>query len=97
MKAEEAREWGLVVRVVKGERLVEEAVKLAGVIAGMSPDSMIVSRSGVREGWEEGSVEDAVGRTAEKYAGILMSGENLREGLLAFRERREPKWMPSKL
>ncbi|PVH80372.1 3-hydroxybutyryl-CoA dehydratase [Cadophora sp. DSE1049] len=97
LSAEEAREWGFVGRVVEGEKLLEEAIKLAGVVASMSPDSVVVSRSGVREGWEGGSVEDAVRRTAEKYAERLMSGENLREGLRAFRERREPKWVPSKL
>lgn len=97
LSAEEAREWGFVLKVVQGEKLVEEAVKLAGLVASMSPDSVVVSRSGVREGWEGGSVEEAVRKTAEEYAEKLMSGENLKEGLRAFRERREPKWVPSKL
>ena len=97
LSAEEAREWGFVLKIVEGEKLVEEAVKLAGLVASMSPDSVVVSRSGVREGWEGGSVEEAVRKTAEEYAERLMSGENLKEGLRAFRERREPKWVPSKL
>ncbi|KAH7411296.1 enoyl-CoA hydratase/carnithine racemase [Cadophora sp. MPI-SDFR-AT-0126] len=97
LSAEEAREWGFVTKVVEGERLVEEAVKLAAVVASMSPDSVIVSRSGVREGWEGGSVEDAVRKTGDKYVERLMGGENLKEGLKAFRERREPRWVPSKL
>lgn len=97
LTAEEAKKWGFVVKVVESGKLVEEAVKLAGVVAGMSPDSVVVSRSGVRQGWEGGSVEDAVRITAEKYAEKLMGGENLREGLRAFRERRMPRWVPSKL
>ncbi|KAL2070375.1 hypothetical protein VTL71DRAFT_13401 [Oculimacula yallundae] len=97
LTAEEARQWGLVVKVVESEKLIEEAIKIAELIAGMSPDSVVVSRSGVRQGWEGGSVEDAVTTTGEKYAERLMNGENLKEGLLAFRERRTPKWVPSKL
>ncbi|KAK0119559.1 hypothetical protein ONS95_010999 [Cadophora gregata] len=97
LSAEEAMGWGFVGKIVESEKLVEEAVKLAGLVASMSPDSVLVSRSGVREGWEGGSVEDAVRKTAETYAERLMSGDNLKEGLKAFKERREPKWVPSKL
>ncbi|CZT06823.1 related to enoyl-CoA hydratase [Rhynchosporium agropyri] len=97
LTAHEAKEWGLVVKVVESAKLIEEAIQLAGVIASVSPDSVIVSRSGVRQGWEGGSVEDAVRFTAEQYAENLMGGENLKEGLVAFRERRAPRWLPSKL
>lgn len=54
LMAEEAREWGLVNRVVEDGTCVEEAVKMAEVIAGNSPDSVIVSRQGVMMGWEGG-------------------------------------------
>jgi enoyl-CoA hydratase/carnithine racemase len=97
LRAEEAREWGLVARVVEGSKLVEEAVQFAVTIAGMSPDSIVVSRAGVREAWENGSVERATQITAEMYGEKLMSGENVKEGLAAFAEKREPKWVPSKL
>ena len=97
LSAKEAKEWGFVLKVVEGGKLVEEALNLARLVASMSPDSVVVSRSGVREGWEGESVEEAVRKTAEEYAEKLMSGENLKEGLRAFRERREPKWVPSKL
>jgi len=97
LDAEEAVKWGFGVKIFKIEELVAEAVKLAGVIAGMSPDSVIVSRAGVRQAWETGSVEESVRVTYETYAEKLMSGENVREGLLAFKEKREPKWVPSKL
>ncbi|KAH7355252.1 putative carnitinyl-CoA dehydratase [Rhexocercosporidium sp. MPI-PUGE-AT-0058] len=87
LKAEEAKEWGLVVSVVEGSELVGEAVRLGGLVAGMSPDSVLV----------RGSMEDAVRCTAERYAEELMAGENLREGLRAFGERRTPRWVGSKL
>lgn len=95
--AEEAKEWGLVQKVVSIESLVDEAVKMAAGIAAMSPDSVLVSRAGIRQAWETGSVERATQLTSDTYASKLMSGVNVREGLLAFREKREPKWVSSKL
>ncbi len=97
LKAEEAREWGLVQKVVESGELVGEAVRMGSLIAGMSPDSVIVSRAGVRQAWETASVERATQLTAEAYAEKLMLGENVREGLIAFKDKREPKWVASKL
>lgn len=97
LQAKEAMEWGLVQKVVPSEDLVAEAVKMAVLIAGMSPDSVIVSRLGVRQAWETGSVDRATQITKETYGDHIMSGENLREGLQAFKERKKPKWVPSKL
>ena len=97
LSAEEAQQWGLVQRIVPLEDLVPEAVKMAGLMASMSPDSVVVSRAGIREAWETASVEGATQVTADVYASRLMGGENVKEGLLAFREKREPRWVPSKL
>ena len=97
LSAKEASDWGLVQKVVPIENLVREAVKMAALIARMSPDSVIVSRAGIRQAWETGSVERSTQLTSDAYAAKLMSGDNIREGLLAFREKREPKWLPSKL
>lgn len=97
LKAEEAKEWGFVWKVVEQEKLVDEAVSMAGLIAGMSPDSIIVSRAGVREAWVTADVEEATRSIQAKYGVALMSGENIREGLTAFAQKRQPKWAPSKL
>ena len=97
LHAEEAAQWGLVQKIVPIQDVVKEAVAIAALIASMSPDSIIVSRSGIRQAWEESSVERATQITADTYAEKLMSGENVREGLLAFQEKRQPKWVPSKL
>lgn len=46
LSAHEAREWGLVNRVVgEGESVVAEAVRWAEVVGGNSPDSVVVSLS----------------------------------------------------
>jgi enoyl-CoA hydratase/carnithine racemase len=97
LSAEEAKTWGLVQKVVPVENLIREAVNMAALIASMSPDSVIVSRAGIRQAWETSSVERSTQLTSDAYATKLMGGDNIREGLLAFREKREPKWVPSKL
>ena len=97
LTAEQALEWGLVQKIVPIENLLEETIKVAKVVASMSPDSVIASRAGVRQGWESSSVEHATYLTIESYGRKLFSGDNLREGLAAFMEKREPKWTPSKL
>lgn len=97
LHANEAQSWGLVQKVVHTDNLIPEAVKMASLIAGMSPDSVVVSRLGVREAWETASVEGATKKTIDEWGDILMSGENMKEGLKAFREKRKPRWVPSKL
>ena len=97
LKAEEAKQWGLVQKIVPSEELVKEAVKMASLIGGMSPDSVVVSRLGIRQAMETPSVERATQLIAEMFAERLMNGENAKEGLRAFQEKRAPKWVPSKL
>ncbi|KAK2780638.1 hypothetical protein FQN53_001062 [Emmonsiellopsis sp. PD_33] len=97
LTAQEAHQWGLVQKIVPIDDLIPETVKVASLIASMSPDSVIVSRAGIRQAWETSSVEHATYLTGEAYAAKLMSGENAKEGMLAFKEKRLPKWVPSKL
>lgn len=40
---------GPVQKIVPAESLVAEAVKMAGLIASMGPDSVIVSSAGIKE------------------------------------------------
>ncbi|KAG0640626.1 ClpP/crotonase-like domain-containing protein [Tuber brumale] len=99
LSASEAREWGLVNRVVgdeDGEVLVA-AVAVAKEIAGNSPDSVIVSRAGLRSAWEGTSMEEATKSVREGVGMGLVTGENIGEGLRAFVEKRQPKWADSKL
>lgn len=97
LTAQDALDWGLVQKIVPIESLVKEALSVAGLIANMSPDSVIVSRAGVRQAWETSSVEHATSLNSDAYAAKLMSGQNAKEGMLAFKEKRAPKWVPSKL
>lgn len=97
ISAQEMEKWGLVNKVVSSNQLLEEAVKLATMVAENSPDAVICTRAGLREGWESASVERAVEITLEREFAQLQRGENMLEGLKAFTEKRKPEWKASKL
>lgn len=106
VSAEKARELGIVNYVVEdhdvnGEVLdrpvVKKALELAAKICANSPDSVVVSRAGVVAGWEDGSAEHATSSQMEIWGRRLNEGENIREGVRAFVEKRAPKWVGSKL
>lgn len=97
ISARQAYEWGLVNKVVKREDVVKEALRYAELIAANSPDSVICTRAGLREGWAVADVEEAVQKTHDNEFAELQKGENIKEGLAAFAERRKPRWKPSRL
>ncbi|KAL1963980.1 hypothetical protein VTN77DRAFT_7655 [Rasamsonia byssochlamydoides] len=97
ISAREALAWGLVNKVVPQEEVVDEAVRYASLIAENSPDAIICTRAGLRQGWETASVERAVDITLEREWAELQKGENIREGLRAFAEKRVPVWKASRL
>ncbi|KAL4888465.1 ClpP/crotonase-like domain-containing protein [Aspergillus ambiguus] len=98
LSADQALSWGLINKVVpESESVVDEAVKYASEIAVNSPDAIICTRAGLRQGWESAAVEDAVQTTLTREFAKLQEGENILEGLRAFSEKRNPEWKPSKL
>lgn len=97
VSAHELKDWGLVNKVVPLKDLIPEAINYASMIAENSPDAIICTRAGLREGWETASVERAVEITLEREFAQLQRGENILEGLKAFTEKRKPEWKASKL
>ena len=97
LSADEAREWSLVNKVVGKGKSVEEAIKIAQLIAGNSPDSVIVSREGVKLGWEGIGAEEGTRLLAENWYSRMDNGDNMKEGVRSFVEKRKPRWVPSKL
>lgn len=94
--AEEARDWGLVNKVVNGG-VVEEAVKMAELIGANSPDSVIVSREGIKLGWEGVGAEEGTRQLMDNWYSRIDGGENMKEGVRSFVEKRKPQYVPSKL
>lgn len=97
--AAEAREWGLVNAVTgdgEGE-VVAKAVEMAGLIAANSPDAVVVSREGIKLGWEGVGAEEGSRLLMENWYPRLLAGENIKEGVRAFVEKRKPVWRPAKL
>ena len=99
LDAHEARHWGLVNEVVDGAAgiVVERAVELATAIAENSPDSVIVSREGVLLGWYGLDAEDGTESLIQGSWKRMEGGENMKEGVNAFVEKRKPRWVDSKL
>ncbi|GAB1319244.1 Putative enoyl-CoA hydratase, mitochondrial [Madurella fahalii] len=95
--AREMREWGLVNFVVGEGEAVAEAVRLAAEVAGNSPDAVIVSREGLRLGWEAMGPELGTEVLGKGMYGRMDGGENMKEGVRSFVERRKPVWKDSKL
>lgn len=99
VSADEAREWGLINKVVgdgEGE-VVQAALEYARMIAENSPDAVIVSREGLKLGWEGLGAEAGSTMLLETWFPRLQAGDNIKEGLTAFVEKRKPVWKPAKL
>ena len=98
ISASEAVELRIANKVSKSQAsVVDEAIELARKVSIVSPDAAVVTKSGLREALENGSVERASQRTEEKFGRGLREGENLRIGLAAFAMKQQPKWVRSKL
>lgn len=99
VSASEALEWGMINKVVgdaDGE-VVDAAVEYAKLIAANSPDAVIVTRESVKMGWEGVGAEDGTRISNEVWGPRLAAGENLKEGVASFVEKRKPKWKAAKL
>jgi enoyl-CoA hydratase/carnithine racemase len=98
LTAKEALDFHLINKISRSqESVIAESVELAEKVASLSPDAIIVTRSGLREAWETGSVERAAQRTSDRYDQLLHEGPNMKIGLDAFAAKKKPQWVPSKI
>ncbi|KAF7846273.1 hypothetical protein BT93_L4723 [Corymbia citriodora subsp. variegata] len=98
LSANEGLRYNLINSISKSQAtVVDEAVQLATKVANISPDAIIVTRLALREAWETASVEKAYQISHDRFRQALFAGENAKEGLKAFAEKRQPNWVPSKL
>jgi enoyl-CoA hydratase/carnithine racemase len=91
-------EWGVINRVLpRSVDVVDEAVRWAAEVASNSPDSVIVSREGLLGGWEAEDPKASTNRIEKGIYADIDSGDNMKEGVLSFVEKRKPVWKDSKL
>jgi len=88
--AEEAYRRGLVNRLVPVELLLEEAENLAREIASRPPDAVRLAKESVLNSFELPLSEGLAVERKNFY--MLFSGEDQKEGMKAFVEKRKPGW-----
>ncbi len=88
--AQRALQLGLVNRVVPADRLLEEALALAGTIADNAPLAVRASKKVMKEA---GEVSDAEGwKINDAAVGAVFGSNDAMEGPVAFAEKRKPRW-----
>jgi methylglutaconyl-CoA hydratase len=85
--AEEARRLGLVHQVVPEDRLDAAATEVVGELLSAGPDAVFACKRLVREATSSWTLDDLPERIA-----LARTGEEGREGVAAFLERRSPSW-----
>ena len=88
ISADEARDYGLVNKVVPVELYLEEAVKLAGEVAQHSPVALEMAKDSVKQVFETGLQEGLQYERKNFYT--LFASEDQKEGMTAFIEKRDP-------
>jgi enoyl-CoA hydratase len=88
MDAAEAERCGLVSRVVAADKLVEEALKAAAIIAGYSLPSVMIAKESVNRAFETTLAEGV--RFERRVFHSLFATEDQKEGMAAFIEKRAP-------
>lgn len=88
MDADEAERAGLVSRVVPVERLLDEALEAATIIASMSLPSVIMAKECVNTAYET-SLNDGMMFERRNFH-ALFATEDQKEGMKAFVEKRKP-------
>ena len=90
MDAVEAERAGLVSRIVPAEKLLEEALGAATVIASMSLPSVMMVKESVNRAYES-SLSDGV-QYERRMFHSLFATEDQKEGMKAFMEKRLPNF-----
>ena len=90
MDAAEAERSGLVARVVPAANLMDEAIKVAETIAGMSLPSVMAGKEAVNVAFEVPLAEGI--RFERRVFHSLFATDDQKEGMKAFVEKRKPNW-----
>ena len=88
MDADEAERAGLVSRVVGADRLLDEAVEAATIIAGFSLPTVMMAKEAVNRAYETTLAEGV--HFERRLFHSLFATEDQKEGMAAFVEKRKP-------
>ncbi len=90
MDAQEAERIGLVSRIVPVAELVEEALKTAETIAGMSRPAVLMTKEAVNRAYET-TLSEGI-RFERRLFHATFATEDQKEGMAAFAEKRQPRF-----
>jgi enoyl-CoA hydratase len=90
MDVHEAERVGLITRVVPLANLIDEAMKVAEAVAGMSLPSLYLAKEAVNRSFESSLAEGILFERRALHA--LFATEDQKEGMAAFIEKRPPKF-----
>ncbi len=90
MDAAEAERSGLVARVVPADRLIEEAMETAKLVAAMAPLASIATKEMVNAAFETGLAQGIVFERRLFHG--LFGTEDQKEGMTAFVDKRKAEW-----
>ena len=93
MDAEEAERAGLVSRIVPAANLLEEALKIAEIIAAKSLPSLMMTKEAVDRAFEASLSEGL--RFERRMFQAMFATHDQKEGMAAFVEKRDPKFSDS--
>jgi enoyl-CoA hydratase len=88
--AQEAHQFGLVNRVVPVTDYLNEALKLAGEIAGRAPLAVYTAKKMINQSYER-FLKDAIEEERHEFYSLFAT-EDQKEGMQAFMEKRKPEW-----
>ena len=90
LSAEEARNFGLVNRVVPVERYLDEALQLAAEIAARAPLAVRLGKEAVNHAFESFLSDGLADERRAFY--LLFASQDQKEGMQAFVEKRKATW-----
>jgi 2-(1,2-epoxy-1,2-dihydrophenyl)acetyl-CoA isomerase len=88
--ANTAKDWGLVSKVVPGDQLMAEAMKLAHSIAKQPPQALRIAKQLLRNGTQANY--DTIMEMSAAAQGLMHHTKDHEEGVAAILEKREPKF-----
>ena len=89
--AQEAKRLGLIHQVTETESLMNTGLMIANLLLENSPQALRSAKQLIRTVSQQKITKDLAGLTAEHLAELRQTKE-AQEGLLAFIEKRKPKW-----